>query len=282
VPPVADGPPASSLKLRVLSAAVMVPPVLAAVYFGNPWFDLLIGLGAVILAMEWDRLLGGTAFPGLTGIFLIVAGTGAVAVFSLIGAMPALGLVLVAAVLLYLIGQVEASRRAGAERPAWLAAGALYIGIPCVALTWLRSDPEAGRNVIFWLFLVVWATDIGGYFFGRGLGGPKLAPAISPNKTWSGLLGGMLCAALIGLGTAWLLDKPSLWPLSALSAGLAVVEQGGDLLESWIKRRFSVKDMGQLIPGHGGLFDRVDGLLAVGTAAAAVAAVAGGEGFPWL
>lgn len=260
----------------------MVPPVLAAVYWGDPWFDLLLGMGAVILALEWDRLLGGTASPGLPGLVLIVGGAGAVALTSLVGPTPALALVAAAAVVLYLIGKLQSGERFGSDRPGWLAAGVFYIGLPCIALAWLRSDGDAGRNVIFWLFLVVWATDIGAYFFGRGLGGPKLAPAISPNKTWSGLLGGMLCAALVGIGAAWLLGKPtSLWPLATCSAALAVVEQGGDLLESWIKRRFSVKDMGRLIPGHGGLFDRVDGLLAVG-AAAAVAAMAGGEGFPWL
>jgi phosphatidate cytidylyltransferase len=227
-------------------------------------------------------LLGASAKPGPSALVLIAGGAGAVAVANLIGPRQALVVVATAAALIYLIARFQASSHVAAYRPGWLAAGVFYIGVPCVALTWLRSDPEAGRHVIFWLFLVVWATDTGGYFFGRGLGGPKLAPAISPNKTWSGLLGGMLCAALVGIGVAWLLDKPSLWPLAAFSAGLAVVEQGGDLLESWIKRRFSVKDMGHLIPGHGGLFDRVDGLLAVGTAAAAVAAVSGGEGFSWL
>jgi phosphatidate cytidylyltransferase len=163
----------------------------------------------------------------------------------------------------------------------WLAVGAVYIAVPCIAIIWLRSDAAVGRQAIFWLFAVVWATDIGAYFAGRGIGGPKLAPRISPGKTWAGLLGGMVCAALVGAVTALLLDLSHTAPLIVISALLAVVAQAGDLLESMVKRRFGVKDSGHLIPGHGGVLDRLDGLLTAAPAVAALSLVAGEGVLAW-
>ncbi len=163
----------------------------------------------------------------------------------------------------------------------WLAAGVVYIAVPCIAIIWLRSDAAVGRQAIFWLFAVVWATDIGAYFAGRGIGGPKLAPRISPGKTWAGLLGGMVCAALVGAATALLLDLSRAAPLIVISALLAVVAQAGDLLESMVKRRFGVKDSGHLIPGHGGVLDRLDGLLTAAPAVAALTLVAGEGVLAW-
>ena len=163
----------------------------------------------------------------------------------------------------------------------WLAAGAVYIAVPCIAIIWLRSDAAVGRQAIFWLFAVVWATDIGAYFAGRGIGGPKLAPRISPGKTWAGLLGGMVCAALVGAATALLLDLSRAAPLIVISALLALVAQAGDLLESMVKRRFGVKDSGHLIPGHGGVLDRLDGLLTAAPAIAALTLVAGEGVLAW-
>ncbi len=163
----------------------------------------------------------------------------------------------------------------------WLAAGAVYIAVPCIAIIWLRSDAAVGRQAIFWLFAVVWATDIGAYFAGRGIGGPKLAPRISPGKTWAGLLGGMVCAALVGAATALLLDLSRAAPLIVISALLALVAQAGDLLESMVKRRFGVKDSGHLIPGHGGVLDRLDGLLTAAPAVAALTLVAGEGVLAW-
>ena len=163
----------------------------------------------------------------------------------------------------------------------WLAAGAVYIAVPCIAIIWLRSDAAVGRQAIFWLFAVVWATDIGAYFAGRGIGGPKLAPRISPGKTWAGLLGGMVCAALVGAATALLLDLSRAVPLIVISALLAVVAQAGDLLESMVKRRFGVKDSGHLIPGHGGVLDRLDGMLTAAPAVAALTLVTGEGVLAW-
>ena len=177
---------------------------------------------------------------------------------------------------------VDASASGAAHRRwLWLAAGAVYIAVPCIAIIWLRSDAAVGRQTILWLFAVVWATDIGAYFAGRGIGGPKLAPRISPAKTWAGLLGGMVCAALVGAATALLLDLSRAVPLIVISGLLAVVAQAGDLLESMVKRRFGVKDSGHLIPGHGGVLDRLDGLLTAAPAVAALTLVTGEGVLAW-
>jgi phosphatidate cytidylyltransferase len=145
-----------------------------------------------------------------------------------------------------------------ASRRLSLGWGMLYVGIPSFALLvieWARFD------LVFWLMLVTWATDIFAYFAGRSIGGPKLAPKISPNKTWAGLIGGMAGAALVGAGAAWLLSigEPFFW----LGAPMGLLAQLGDLYESRVKRKLGVKDSGALLPGHGGVLDRLDGLLPV-------------------
>ncbi len=273
--PVAEGW-AKGLGLRILSGLVMAVVVLTAIASSSLIFDLLIAVGAALLAWEWTRLCGGGRF-GWTGIVQAVAVVAVVAAGTF--ASPAVGIALI---LLGLVGDYIAARISGRLHPRWIAAGMLYIGLPCLALVWLRDDGDAGRALIIWLFLVVWATDIGAYFAGRLIGGPKLAPRISPNKTWAGLLGGMTCAALI----SFLL--PSVYPmapsgrvLAVAGAVLAVISQGGDLGESWVKRRFSVKDSSALIPGHGGLFDRVDGLLAAALVLALWQWVTGGSMLAW-
>jgi phosphatidate cytidylyltransferase len=141
--------------------------------------------------------------------------------------------------------------------------GMLWVALPCVCLLWLAREGISGRVTLLWVVAVVWATDIGAYVVGKMLGGPRLAPRWSPRKTWAGLAGGTVCAALSGWVTAALLGLSPALPLVFISAGLAIVEQFGDLAQSFAKRRFGVKDSSGLIPGHGGLLDRVDGLLAV-------------------
>src|SRR5690606_8072637 len=138
-------------------------------------------------------------------------------------------------------------------------------------MIWLRADPQLGLVAIFWLLGVVWATDSFAYFTGRAIGGPKLIPRLSPKKTWAGLLGGMAGAALAGAAVSLWLGMGSAPLLAALSAGLAVLSQAGDFAESALKRRAGVKDSGKLIPGHGGILDRVDGLVAVTLGAAVLA-----------
>lgn len=204
----------SGLLPRIISAVVLIPPVIWAIYMGSPYFDIMIGLGVLILCWEWYAMCG--------------------------------------------------------PKPVWLLAGIFYIGAPCYALIYIREDIDFGYETVLWIFVLVWATDILAYIAGRTFGGPKLAPSISPNKTWSGLIGGMSGAAIAGTITALAFDHGSVIPLALISAALGAFSQGGDLLESWVKRKFGKKDAGSLIPGHGGLFDRVDGLLAASIAVAAI------------
>jgi phosphatidate cytidylyltransferase len=157
-------------------------------------------------------------------------------------------------------------------RVAWLrVAGVPYVGLAALALVWLRFDPASGRQNVLFLVLMVWASDIGAYLVGRLAGGPKLAPSISPGKTWSGAVGGVAVAVAVGCAMA---GGPT-GSVIVVAVALSVVSQLGDLLESALKRRFGVKDSGRLIPGHGGLLDRLDGMLTAAPAAALLAVVLG-------
>jgi len=156
-------------------------------------------------------------------------------------------------------------------RALWAVAGLAYVAFPAAALIWLRSDPQFGLDAILFLLAVAWTTDTASYIGGRGLGGPKLAPIISPKKTWSGFLVGILTPAIVGYGFAAYLGGTSPWILALVAIGLALACQMGDLLESAVKRHFGIKDMSQLIPGHGGLFDRIDSLLLAAVLAGLIA-----------
>lgn len=174
------------------------------------------------------------------------------------------------ATVLLLVEWVRLCRGAGAR---WsLVGGTLWIVLAAMALLWLRGDPSAGRANLLFLLLLVWASDIGAYLVGRLVGGPRLAPLISPGKTWSGAAGGVAAALAVGWGAAWWLPTvASFARVAAVAAVLCVIGQIGDLAESFAKRRFGVKDSGTLIPGHGGLLDRLDALLAVAPLAALLA-----------
>ena len=165
--------------------------------------------------------------------------------------------------------QVQLERRLWREKPVGQVLIAYpYLVLPFVALIWLRNDPSYGLEAVFWLLVMVWAIDSFAYFAGRTIGGPKLMPSISPKKTWAGLIGGMLGAVAAGVAAALMIGVGSPILLGIVSAGLAVVEQLGDFFESAMKRRAGLKDSGHLIPGHGGMLDRVDGLMAVTVGAA--------------
>jgi phosphatidate cytidylyltransferase len=263
------------MRLRVLSALVLAIPALVAVYVGWPVFDVVIGLVGLVMVFEWDRLCGAERRDAATWTFA-AAVLVAVALAMLGRHSAALWATAAGFAALYAVAR-------GLGRPAALlqAFGALYIGIPVVALLWLRHDPVHGLATTFWLLAVVWATDTGALFAGRAIGGPKLAPAISPNKTWAGLFGGIASAMIVSLAAALWHGSTAVWPLVVAGAVLAVVAQAGDLLESRVKRYRNVKDSGGIIPGHGGLFDRVDGLLAAAPILALAYLIAGGGAFLW-
>ena len=168
------------------------------------------------------------------------------------------------------------------RRAAWLAAGFIYLAPAAIALVRLRHVHLVGRWDMLFLVLVIWASDIGAYLVGRLVGGPKLAPAISPGKTWSGAIGGLIAAGLVGSGVAlWAGGRLPLLHCITIAVILGMASQIGDLLESWLKRQFGVKDSGRSIPGHGGLLDRLDGMLTAAPTAAVVAVATGGGMLLW-
>lgn len=255
------------LPLRILSAAVLAPPVLLALYAGPPFSDGLVVVAAAAMVWEACRIvLGGGAKAGLT--VLAVAGAACAITFGGLREYAFAAGVL-AALAVGMMAWIPT------RRGLVLAAAVLYLGAACLAFVWLRQRAPGGLELIVWLVASVWATDIGAYFAGRRIGGPRLAPRISPKKTWAGLLGGAASAAIVGVAcVVWLpglgdvLPLPGVVAFALAGAVLAAVAQSGDLLESAFKRYFHVKDASRLIPGHGGVMDRADGLLAASLAVA--------------
>lgn len=246
----------TNLGVRVASATVLVPAVLAAVWWEDPqWpFLVMISVAVALLAIEWGAMTAPKA-PGrvstavtvaiLAAVFLAYSGQTPLAWLAMMVGAAAAGLV----------------ARGFSERPTNAAFGVIYIGVAGVCLVWLREMPR-GQEWTVLLFAVAWAADIAAYAVGSVVKGPKLWPRFSPNKTWSGFLGGLAAAMGAGAALSYLprIDLTvGTGAMIGLVAGLATM--AGDLWESMLKRRFGVKDSGDLIPGHGGLLDRVDGLM---------------------
>lgn len=237
------------LKTRLISAFIMLPVALLCAWAGSPVFDIAVAAVALLMAAEWQGIVQRDhRLPGWVSGFL--------AAVAVLMAVPLPGVAVAVAVVSPVPVFLLARARPGAG---WAAVGALYVALPCVALVWLRE--AGGLSTLLWLLFVVWATDTGGYVFGKSIGGPKLAPRISPKKTWAGLAGGMFSAAIIGLIVAFTVNLHAGPALILFSGFLAGVAQISDLAESFVKRRFGVKDSGSIIPGHGGILDRVDGLI---------------------
>lgn len=263
-----------NLFKRVVSALTLLPVVLGLIYLGGWYFYALLAAGGILMLREWFSLTGvGDAsryLPYFAALSLSALVTAVPTGIS--GASTSIIMILMAGTLL---AQTPAkiARDASTDSSRKNAgAGGAYVTMALVALAWLRGQDENGLIVI-WLFFAVWAMDVGGYFAGKGIGGPKLAPVISPKKTWAGLIGGMVLAALVSLAISLLFDlgDPLLMPFAA--AIVAVIAQMGDLYESAIKRALDQKDSGNLIPGHGGILDRVDGLIFAAPAVAVALAI---------
>ena len=248
------------MRLRLLSAAVLIPLVLFALWVGEVAFAGIVLVAALLVQEEWLRMIGASHRRGL-----VVAALLAMGVLTVVAATQPLWVAL--AVLLACSGALAAGAALGgrgetaAVAPGWVAAGVLYSGAAVLAMVELRKGADGFGAVVF-VFLIAWATDTAAFFVGRKVGGPRLWRSVSPSKTWSGAVGGLVAGALCGALVLALLDAPL--SLAGLLAGalVAVASIGGDLLESAAKRRFSIKDAGTLIPGHGGVMDRVDGLIA--------------------
>jgi phosphatidate cytidylyltransferase len=240
-----------NLLMRIIAALVLAPIAVAIAYAGSWLWTVLVTVAAIGLFLEWLAIVGAArqmrvVAPGVVGLAI----AGCCLAFERIDAslVPlALGF---AGVALF-----------SPERRGWTATGFGYAAAAQMASVLVRLDQLWGFVALILIFLVVWVTDIGGYFAGRGIGGPKLWPRVSPNKTWAGAVGGFAASLVVAAGfTAFGLGRTG--PLLVLGAALSIVSQFGDLFESAVKRRFGVKDSSQIIPGHGGLLDRLDGFVA--------------------
>lgn len=254
-----------NLLMRVLAALVLIPIALALAYAGGlPWATL-VTLAAIGLYVEWLMVVGlaretRVTLPGIATLAISGVCLAAVrldAAFVVLG----VGLVVIAAL--------------SPERRDWAVAGFCYAALAEVAAILVRHDAVNGFAAIVLVLLIVWVTDSGGYFAGRGIGGPKLWPRVSPKKTWAGAIGGLVASLAVAGGFA-AANLGKMGPLLVLAAFLSVISQLGDLFESAVKRRFGVKDSSQIIPGHGGLLDRLDGFVAAIAAAAILGFLRGG------
>jgi len=249
--------------MRIASGAVVAAVALLAVWAGPMPFAVLVFAVAAAMSWEWGRIVRQEGFdvPGV----LHIASVGAAALLSGLG-MAGLGVAAVA------IGAIAVSALLFGGGQAKLSSlGVLYTGLPVVALVWLRSDASLGLLAVVFVLLAAAVTDIAAYATGRTVGGPKLAPRISPGKTWSGLAGGVIAAAIAGGLLGLLTQRGNPGWMAFLALLLALIAQAGDLAESALKRSYGLKDASDLIPGHGGFMDRMDGIVAAATAAALIA-----------
>lgn len=259
----------SNLFQRVVSALILGPAVLAVVWYGGAPFMIVLVAVSLLILHEWCRITRSFDYIAFFAAFGLAAAAGAVWWSTNFYALIILlDTVLIVGLLALLSGR----------RP-WAAAGVFYAGLPMVALAELRLGGEG-----LWAFSVIlaltWATDIAAYFAGRAIGGPKLWPAVSPKKTWSGAIGGLIGGAVAACAVVLVSGIGSPLAIGLVAAVFSIASQLGDLAESALKRHFGVKDSGTLIPGHGGIMDRVDGLVAAAVAAYVVGLLASGGADP--
>ena len=234
---------------RIVTAVILIPLTIGCLYAGYPFVQAFTMLTGTLLAWEWTRMV-----PSARGAFWGILYTFVLAFAVMLGSWIAYFGVLAGALVLAWF------KASGETRRNLLVLGVPYISIGVGSILWLYE--LAGFSLVLWFLLIVWGVDIGGYVVGCTLKGPKLAPKISPNKTWSGLIGGVLFSVLASTAVCWYVGAQNhLLFYNVLAAGIAVIAQIGDLVESKIKRSLNMKDSSDLIPGHGGVFDRIDGLI---------------------
>jgi phosphatidate cytidylyltransferase len=263
----AVGSRGGELALRVCSALVLVPIAIGTAYLGGWPFAVFWGLAAMGVLWEWISLVARSDHRTV----LMTGG----ASLALAVALVATGHLL-AAVIVLAISTLGVAALAPAKWRTWIAAGVPYAGALGVAPVVLRSDSEDGFLAVIFLFAIVWTTDVVAYFSGRAIGGPKLMAQVSPKKTWSGAIGGTLAAVIVAFVLAKMMALSGLFAIAMLAVVLSICTQGGDLFESFLKRRFGAKDSGHLIPGHGGLMDRLDGFITASVVAALIGLLRGG------
>lgn len=254
-PPIGTGKPGRNLAdlgVRIASAVVMAALALGALWVGGWLFAAFWTAAGIAIIWEWQHLIGGKAVS--TRLSVGAAAIALTAGFASIG-YPEAAIVTIA------LAALAVGWLAGGERAVWAGTGVIYAGAMVLAVCVLRASLFYGLVATLWLFAVVWTTDIMAYFGGRLIGGRKLWPRVSPGKTWSGFVVGVVSGAVVSCLVALWLTTPgeaSVLPLLGLGLAAAAISQGGDLFESFVKRRFGAKDSGHIIPGHGGVMDRLD------------------------
>lgn len=246
----------SDLGARVASGLVLASLAVIAAWQGGPWLAAACGAAVVAMSYEWARMSEPEAImPAF--IFSLAGSLGAVMFSSWQHLSYAFGW-------LVLCSSISALRRRTLAGVIETAGGAIYIGLPAALFLWLRDRAPEGLETILALFAIIWASDIFAYFGGKVIGGPKIARGLSPNKTWSGIISGVSAGGLAGLGCGYLFHVSADFRMAWLLIGALIAFTGlmGDLFESFLKRRFGVKDASRLIPGHGGVLDRIDSLMA--------------------
>jgi len=261
----------SNLALRIVSSLVLAPVAIAAAYFGGAVFIAFWLIAALVVLWEWQTLVcGHDRNSVLTVGAAALVGAAAVLVVGWFGI----------AIALVALGGFGIAALASQVRRGWCVAGLIYAAALLVAPVLLRRDAAFGFAAILFLFGIVWLTDIAAYFAGRAIGGPKLMPRVSPKKTWSGAIGGSAAAVVGGVLLARQFGIAEWVAVALVALVLSVVSQAGDLFESAVKRRFNAKDSSQILPGHGGLMDRLDGFVVAAVAGALIGLLHGGINAP--
>ncbi len=261
----------SNLGLRIVSSLVLAPMAIGTAYFGGVAFLVFWSAAALVVLWEWDTLVcAHDKYPVVILDVVALVGGALLLAFESPGT----------AATLIVLGMLGVATLASKVRRLWCAAGLGYAAALQLAPVLLRLDAAWGFAAMMFLFVIVWGTDIAGYFAGRAVGGAKLMPRVSPSKTWAGALGGLAVGIIGGVLVAQVAGVTNLAAVAVVAFALSVAAQAGDLLESAVKRQFNTKDASRLLPGHGGLMDRLDGFLVAAIVAVVIGLARGGFSAP--